>query len=354
VIAGLLTTLPVLCFAGIGALAPALSHRFGAHRLLVSALALMTAGLLGRALVGSIWAFLALSVLALTGGAISNVLMPSLVKRHFPDQLGRMTAVYTTALAIGLTAAAGLTVPIGSLASSSDGWRLGLGSWAVLSGLAVLPWLPTLRGDRADSEAPRHLSANVMVRSRTAWLLMVFFAFQSFQAYIAFGWFATLLHADGVSTDTAGWMVALLAAMSIPISMVVPMVSQSHHRALLAGLTACYVFSYAGLAVAPAGGAWLWMVLTGIGAGTFPLALTMIGLHAHTAEATAALSAFAQSIGYVLAGTGPLLFGVLHGVTGGWGVPIALLFVATTLTFVSGWVVAAPTYVEDELAASAA
>jgi CP family cyanate transporter-like MFS transporter len=145
-------------------------------------------------------------------------------------------------------------------------------------------------------------------------------------------------------------MVALLAAMSIPISMAVPMVAQSHHRVLLAGLTACYVTAYVGLATAPAGGAWVWMVFAGIGAGTFPLVLTMIGLHAHTAEATASLSAFTQSIGYILAGTGPLLFGVLHGVTGGWGVPIALLFVATTLTFVSGWVVAAPSYVEDELA----
>jgi CP family cyanate transporter-like MFS transporter len=353
-VAGLLTTLPVLCFAGIGALTPALSHRFGAHRLLVSALLLMTAGLLARAVVGSIWAFLVLSVLALTGGAISNVLMPSLVKRHFPDQLGRMTAVYTTALAVGITAAAGLTVPIGSLASGSDGWRLGIGSWALLSGLAVLPWLPMLRGDRPDPEAERHMSANVMVRSRTAWLLMVFFAFQSFQAYVAFGWFATLLHAKGISTSTAGWMVALLAAMSIPISMVVPTVRQSRHRALMAALTACYLVSYVGLIVAPVGGAWLWMVLTGIGAGTFPLALTMIGLHARTAEATAALSAFAQSLGYILAGTGPLLFGVLHGVTGGWGVPMALLLVATTLTLASGWLVAGPSYVEDELAASAA
>ena len=65
-------------------------------------------------------AFLALSLLALGGMAMANVLIPSLVKRHYPDRIGPMTAVYTTALAVGLTSAFVLTVPIaqafGSLA----------------------------------------------------------------------------------------------------------------------------------------------------------------------------------------------------------------------------------------------
>ena len=53
--------------------------------------------------------FSLVSMLALTGGAVANVLLPSLVKEHFPDRMGAMTALYTTALAIGMTAAAGLT-----------------------------------------------------------------------------------------------------------------------------------------------------------------------------------------------------------------------------------------------------
>jgi CP family cyanate transporter-like MFS transporter len=349
---GFITTLPVIAFAGLGAVTPRLSHRYGPHRLLVISLALMSIGLVARSLVGSVWTFSLFSLLALAGGAVSNVLMPSLVKRHFPDDLGRMTAVYTTALAIGLTAAAGLSVPIGDLASKGDGWRLGLGVWALLSALAVLPWLTTLRGDRPDATATRGLSATALVRSRTAWLLTLLFAFQSFQAYIAFGWFAKLLKAHGISSGTAGAMVAVLAAMSIPISMVVPNVAPRHHRAVVVGLSACYLVSYIGLATAPSGGAWAWMILTGIGSGTFPLVLTMIGLHARTAETTAALSAFVQAIGYIVAGTGPLLFGVLYGATNHWGWPLALLFVALTVSLVSGWMVSRPSYVDDELAPS--
>jgi CP family cyanate transporter-like MFS transporter len=258
-----------------------------------------------------------------------------------------MTAVYTTALAIGMTASAGLTVPIGRL---GDGWRLGLGVWALLSAVAVLPWLPTLRRDRPDPDVERGLAASRLVHSRTAWFLTIFFAFQSFQAYVAFGWFAKFLHAHGVSSDRAGWMVALVAAMSIPVSMVVPSVPPNRHRLVIAVISMSYLIAYLGLAVAPVGGAWLWMALTGIGSGMFPLALTMIGLRARTAETTAALSAFVQAIGYVVAGTGPLLFGVLYGATGKWTLPLGLLFIALAFAFVSGWLACRPAYVDDELA----
>jgi CP family cyanate transporter-like MFS transporter len=352
-VSGLITTLPVICFALIGAATPRLAHRYGAHQLLVLSLIAMTAGLLGRAAVGTVWAFVLLSVLALSGGAIANVLLPTLVKRHFPDRIGQMTAVYTTALAVGTTAAAGLTVPFDSLASHNGGWRFGLGSWALFSAIAVLPWLPTLRHDRPVAGTERGMPAYRLLRSPTAWALTIFFAFQSFQAYIAFGWFAKFMDAHGVTSATAGAMVAVLSAMTIPVSMVVPSVPASRHRLVLIWLTVFYLVAYVGLAVAPVGGAWVWMVLTGIGSGQFPLALTMIGLRSREPQTTAALSAFMQSTGYVVAGTGPLLFGVLNDVTGRWELPLALLFVALALAFVSGWRAAAPRFVDDELAAAA-
>ena len=105
-----------------------------------------------------------------------------------------------------------------------------------------------------------------------------------------------------------------------------------------------------GALVAPVGGDWLWMVLAGTGGGMFPVALTLIGLRARETETTAGLSAFVQTRGYVLAGTGPLLFGVLHGATNSWVLPMATLFVALGISVVAGWLAAAPRYVDDELA----
>jgi CP family cyanate transporter-like MFS transporter len=123
-----------------------------------------------------------------------------------------------------------------------------------------------------------------------------------------------------------------------------------NQRPLILLLTALYVVSYVGLLTAPGRAPWLWAGLAGLGAAAFPLALTLIGLRSRTPATTAALSAFTQSIGYLLAGSGPLLVGVLYGATGGWGWPFVLVFVALGAMLVSGWFVGCPRYVEDDLA----
>jgi CP family cyanate transporter-like MFS transporter len=352
-VAGLITTLPVICFAGLGALTPRLTHHVGGHRLIVITLVLSTVGLALRPLGNSSVWFIALSVLALSNGAVSNVLMPSLVKEHFPDRIGTMTALYTTALAVGTTAGAGLTVPIGD--ATGGGWRTGLGAWAVVAALAMLPWLPTLRRDHTTADEPRAgIALGELARSRTAWALTVFFAMQSLQAYIAFGWFARFLDDHGISAGTAGAMVALLSAMAIPVSLVAPRVAPNRLRAVVLGLGTCYLVAYTGMVVAPVGGAWFWMILVGIGSGLFPVALTLIGLRTRTAGHTAALSAFMQGIGYIVAGLGPVLFGALFGATGSWGGPMVVLFVALGLTMLAGWPSTADRYVDDELATSPA
>ena len=354
-LAGVLTTLPVACFALVGWYAPVLAHRVGEHRAVTGALVLMTVGLGGRAAVDSPAAFLALSALALVGGAVGNVLLPSLVKRHFPDRIGTLTAVYTTALAVGLTAGAALTVPLAE-AAGEGGWRFGVGVWAVLSAVAVLPWLPSLRGREVRRTDASQRSGGRMVGSRTAWALALFFGAQSLHAYVAFGWFALFFREQaGVSAARAGLLVALLASLSIPVSVVVPSIAARlrTQRPLVAFHGACYALAYTGMLLAPAAGAWLWALLAGLAAGAFPLALTLIALRTRTADATASLSAFAQSVGYVLAGTGPVLVGVLHGASGGWGSSFVLLFATLVVLVVAGWQAACPRYVEDELTPAA-
>lgn len=347
--AGLITTMPVICFALFGAVTPRLSRLLGPHRLLVLALAATTLGLATRPFAGSAVLFALISVAALAGSAVSNVLMPSLVKLHFPDRVGAMTAVYTTSLAVGITAAAGLTVPIGE---ATGDWRTGLAAWAVISAAALVPWLPTLRGDRSGALAGPGLALSAMARSRTAWALALFFGLQSMQAYITFGWFARFLTEHDVSSGTAGLMLAVLSALSIPVSLVVPRIPPERHRATVAFFVVCLGVAYTLMAVAPSATAWVWMVLAGLGGGCFPLILTLLGIRGRTSETTATLSAFVQAIGYVIAGTGPLLFGALYGSTGSWALPITLLFVALALMSAAAVPATTPRFVDDEVARS--
>ncbi len=349
-IAGIITTLPVIAFCGIGILGPRLAHRFGEHRLLAAALLAATIGLTLRAVAGDVWLFALLSLLALTGGAIANVLMPAVVKRHFPQQIGRLTAVYTTSLAVGATAAAGLTVPISELDGGS--WRFGIGSWALLTALAVLPWLPTLAGDRPDHEVQaRRVPFSWLFRSKLAWALALMFGTQSMQAYIAFGWFTNFFRHNQLNATTAGLLVAFYSALSIPISMVIPALAVRGQRAMVGGLAVAAIAAYLGMLIAPVGGAWVWMLLGGIGSGMFPLALTMIGLRSRDVATTATLSAFAQGVGYLVAGTGPLLVGLLLDLTDSWTWPLLLLLAAAVLSGGFGWYAARPVHVEDDFPA---
>lgn len=351
--AALLTSLPVLGFAVFGALAPLAAARIGLHRTTLLAMLAVTVGLVTRVLTDSGEVFLLLSLLALSGTAVANVLLPSLVKRHQPDRIGPATAVYSTVLAVGLTAPLVLTVPLAELLGGSveDGWREGLGAWSLLGLLALLPWLLMARHDGTEEVSGPRIPYLAVARTRLGIALAVYFGLQSLQAYAIFGWFAQLWRDAGFSATEAGLLVGLLTGTTIPLSYVLPRVLVKAERPalVLLAVLACYPVAYVGLMVAPASLAVVWAVLTGAGTTTFPLILTLIGLRARTPEGTATLSAFVQSAGYLLAVTGPFLVGLLYSATDGWTVPLAFLLV---LVVPLAWLsvgLARPAYIEDHL-----
>ncbi|MYT25104.1 MFS transporter, partial [Streptomyces sp. SID7760] len=139
-VAGLITSVPALCFAVFGVTAPRLSRRFGPAAVVCAGMAAVAAGLLIRPFTRDAAGFLAASALTLAGIALTNVLLPVIVKRWFPDRVGTMTGLYSMALALGTSLAAAATVPMTSALGGS--WRAGLLVWAVLALVAVLPWLP--------------------------------------------------------------------------------------------------------------------------------------------------------------------------------------------------------------------
>ena len=349
--AGLLTSLPVLAFALFGALAPWLATVVGVHRVTLGALVSVVVGLGLRAFVDASLPFLALSMLALAGMATANVLLPSLVKLHFPDKVGQVTALYTTALAIGLTSALTLTVPISEGAGGSEGWRWGLGSWAALALIAALPWLALVAHDQHTERSGGGVRLQDVGRTRLGLAMAVFFGLQSLQAYAVFGWFATLWRDTGFSPTTAGLLVGLVAGVSIPLSLWLPATAArlDDQRTLLTVVIACYPIGYAVLLVAPHALAVPAAITIGIGTCTFPLILVLIGLRSRTPAGTAALSGFTQSVGYLLAAGGPFAVGVLHEASGGWTWSLLLLMALCVPQLVLGRYVARPAYIEDQL-----
>ncbi|MEU3886472.1 CynX/NimT family MFS transporter [Streptomyces sp. NPDC029041] len=371
-VAGLLTSVPPLCFAVFGVTAPRLARRFGPGAVVCAGMAAIATGLLIRPFAGGTPGFLAGSALALMGIAVSNVLMPVIVKRYFPDRVGSMTGLYSMALALGTALAAAVTVPLTDALGGR--WQTGLALWAGLAVAAVLPWLPFARSrvtppgaeekaaetatptqgpapaasEHAHGEAPRLR----MARSRTAWALAVFFGLQATAAYITMGWMAQIFRDAGVPAGTAGLLLAVTMVMGVPLAFVIPRLATRlpHQGPIVIALGLCGLAGYAGLYLAPAAGAWAWALLLGVANCAFPLALTMVGMRARTGPGVVRLSAFAQSTGYLISIPGPLLVGVLYQHSGGWGLPIALMSALMIPQMAVGFLAGRDRTVEDEAA----
>ncbi len=177
-LAGLVTTMPVLCFAAIGFAGPALAARFRDSSVLSGALVAMAAGLVLRAVAGAFWIFLAGTAPAMVGGALGNVLLPGLVKRHFPGRTGLLVGAYGTAMAVGGAIAAMSTAPIAA-ATGTGGWRWTLGVWAALALVAALPWLAVLPAGGASRGSHVAVRMRDLVHSRLAIALTAFFGLQA-------------------------------------------------------------------------------------------------------------------------------------------------------------------------------
>jgi CP family cyanate transporter-like MFS transporter len=346
--AGVLTAAPVLCFSAFGWAAPAAARLVGLHRLTLLALVAAVCGLGVRATTDSVPVFLAASVLALAGLASGNVLLPSMVKLHFPDHVGLMTGLYTTSMAVGLTLASAVTVPV---ADAAGGWRWGLGSWALVAGVAALPWLGLLRHDAHLARGRPGISVRDVARTRLGWAMAAVFGMQSLHAYAVFGWLAQVYRDAGSTASAAGLLLGVATGVGIPLSFVVPMVGarMRDQTWLMLGLLTCYPVGYLGLAFAPDASPLLWAVAVGVATSIFPLVLAQISLRCRTSDGTVALSGFTQSVGYLLAAVGPLGVGMLYDATGGWTVPLLTLTAASLVLAALCPLVGRPSYLEDQL-----
>ena len=352
-LAGVLTTLPVLCFAGVGAVTHPLTHKVGLHRTALISLLTVTVGSALRSLADSPAAFTVGTTVALAGMAVGNVSLPPMVKLHFPDRIPTMTAVYSCALLAGAAVPSGLTVPV---ADAGGSWRYGLGLWALVAALAALPWLWLLRHDVTETDQRASLSPRALLRSRMAWAMAVFFGLQSAQAYAQFGWLPSIYEDAGLSRQAAALMLTVATLVGVPAPLVLPAYARrtSDHRPLVVAFSVVTAAGLLGLMLVPTVLPWLWAALMGLGGCSFPWALAMIALRTRTMDGTAALSSFVQSVGYLIGAVGPLGTGLLFDLTGGWTAPLLVLTVLTVPMLWTGLMFARPRLLEDDLARSGA
>ncbi len=341
--ASVLTSAPVFLFGLLAAVAPRLARRFGLHRAILVLVGVLLAGLVLR--IGPDTATLFVGTALAAGGiAACNVLIPVIIKRDFPAATGLMMGLYTTAVVGSAAIAAGLTVPIGD--AIGHDWRGGLGIWAIAAAIALLLWLPYgRRPDRTDAVIDVDDVPVRLYRDRLAWTVTAFFGLQSLGFYAVLSWLPSFYQDHGYSAASAGGLLSLSSALQIPVALFLPSVaSRMRSQVSLACIATAFTASgFAGLLLAPTPAAVLWVVLLGIGQGsTFALALILLVLRTRGHGSTAQLSAMAQSVGYVIAGIGPLVVGALHSATDSWKPPLIVLLVLLVPQILTGIAAGAP------------
>jgi CP family cyanate transporter-like MFS transporter len=342
--AGLLTGVPVFCFGLVALASPRLMRRFSMGPLLSLTLVAVLAGVLVRLLPATLPLFLG-TVLLGSGIAVGNVLIPSLIKRDFPTQRVLMTALYSVALAGGVTLAAGLTVPIEH--AIGQGWRIVIALWGAFAALALLLWTRHVRAEAAVHDTSHGTPIPGLWRDPLAWCVSGFMGLQSFGFYATLSWLPTIAESHGLSATHAGWLLSLASFAGMVGALIAPSFERRIPRASVAValcVGACAV-GYTGLLVAP-GLVFVWCIVFGFGQGA-PLALALgyIVGRAPDSHHAAHLSTMAQSVGYLIASAAPFAMGALHGATGSWNLPIVMLLVSLVPMLLTGLVASQNRYV---------
>jgi CP family cyanate transporter-like MFS transporter len=353
---GLLGTLPPILFAASGFIAPRVARGIGLDGGIALALVLMTAGHLVRAFAPGFAVLLVGSIVAFAGTGIGNVLLPSIVRRYFPDRVALLTAVYACIVGVSTAVPAALAAPV----AEQSGWRFSLGIWSVTAVVALVPWLLIIARERRQRlsdtvavESPPPALVTHLWRSRVALSITVAFSTSTICTYAAFAWLPEILGDIAGSTPTeAGVLLAVTGIISVPGALVAPLLVARLRNVgwLIAAGIASFALGYLGLLLAPQSLTLLWVLLIGLGSILFPVSLVLINSRTRTHGGTVALSGFAQGVAYALGALGPLLVGLLHDLTGGWTLPLLFLLAVALAATIPAITLARPTFVEDELA----
>ncbi len=339
--AGLITSLPLLAFAAMSTVAARFGNKYGNMRVILAGILCLTGGIILRSVPNMPMLFIGTALIGV-GIALMNVLLPAFLKEKFPRKVGRMTSIYSTAMCVFAAAASGISIPLAN--GAGLGWELSLGSWVLLSAGGAVLWIIVMKNERPapEDEMKTFVAAKRkgLFGSLLAWQVTLFMGLQSFGFYTMVSWLPQILIDAGFSPSAAGWTLSIAQMVSIPSTFIAPLLAEKfRNQSGIAGVAGLmYALGYAGLLV---GGSSAFLVgstmLIGLASGaTISLSLALLGMRSRDGRQAGQLSGMAQSVGYLLAATGPLAIGLIYDVTGSWTVPLAVLVMVCLLMTIAG------------------
>jgi MFS transporter, CP family, cyanate transporter len=319
---GLLTALPVLILGVAAWLSGLLAERIGERACVSIGLALLGGGAILRALWASALSLFLFTLLLSLGIALSQTIVPVLVRRWFPAQIGFVAALFSDGLIIGESVAAGLTVPIMAQFLGKDAWGATFILWGIPVIVLLVLWLwlappaPATIQTRSErlsdsTETKGSDSAHPRVRV-SAWHLGIMLGANSLIYFGMNGWIASYNQAIHYSNLTPLALI-LLNATQLPASLAVTLFAQrlaGQRWPFIAAGATCTI-AIAGWVFTPAALELFWAaVLGGCSALVFTLGIALPPLLAGPKE-VARLTGITFSLTYCVAFVGPFIGGQL-------------------------------------------
>lgn len=347
---GILGLLSPVCFALYGTFAPWIASKVTLEWTLLISMIVLALGQVSRALVNDTTLFVFWSFISFGMIGIGNVVLPPMVRRFFPDHLGLVTSLYSGMLAFATFVPSFLTPVV----AQQIGWRQAIAWYAVLAVVCIplllgVIWRSGSSRNEINREARRKVSRKIWA-SPTSWAIAGGFTLSPFFAYTGMTWLPVFLSDRlGMTLLEAGAVTAVFGSTGLPSNLVVPILASRLKKPAWLYLVSGALGSMGalGFMVHPESLAYLWAVLLGLGTMIFGLNLFLLNQRTMTQEGTVVLSGMAQGIGFALAAVGPLLFGILHEVTGGWVAPLLMLTVGGLVSIPIWYVLRKPVLVDE-------
>lgn len=336
-VAGFITTLPLLAFALFSPFAPKIASRLTMELTIGISIVVLLIGMLLRSITG-VYFLLGGTLLIGLAIAVGNVLIPAFIKINFPLKIGLMTGFYAVFMNVFGALGSGLSVPLSSIGNLS--WQGALVIWGIFVLIALLIWLPQLRKKRHENDIRVNSREKISLwSSPVAWGVTIFMGGQSLAFYTAITWLPEMLSSLGYSASGAGWLVFLMQFSLIPTTFIVPMFAEkmTNQVPIAVGTALIFIVSFILLFIPVKGLAPFTVLVLGVASGSgFSLSMMFFSLRTNSGMEAAELSGMAQSFGYLLAAFGPVLVGLLYDVGKSWTLPLIFLLVVSTIILLAG------------------
>ncbi|MFQ3852642.1 MFS transporter [Staphylococcus sp. 2S1] len=327
-----ITVVPLLAFSVISLFVARTSNKMGLEKTIFLALCLIFIGVLVRSITDISWLYIG-TVLIGIGIGFGNVLAPTMIKAKFPLHIGIMTGYYTVVMNVfgGLSSYG--TAPL----VKAFNYNIAISVIGIITLITIIIWSFQLKGTQETATALPRKSVNVW-KSPLAWQITILMGGQSLIFYSLINWLPTYLSHSGMSINEAGAYLSIMQIAIIPFTFITPIfATKMKSQFLLTFITGiCFIVGVTIMLVVPHL-AIISTILIGVAGGlAFGLVNTFFSLRTEHIQTSAKLSGMAQAVGYLVAAIGPLLFGILHDMTGEWTASLSILLITAIVITLFG------------------